>query len=1210
MAKKTNLPANQKHYIIGVGASASGTEALHELFDHMPPDSGCSFVVIQHLSPDHKSMPGELLAKHTLMPVSEAKQGITAEPNHIYVIPNDQLITVQGNVLQLDENHKTKLPNFAIDIFFASLAAEKKADAIGIVLCGPGADGTRGVEEIKHAGGIVIVQDPGSAAFDGMPNSAAATGLADLILPPELMGEELVEFISDDPLVRSVRNAIQRDEALLREILAMLHAQSGHDFSGYKRPTLFRRIAKRMAEQSISSLGNYLQMIHSNPEELNALGKELLINVTRFFRDGDAFDLLQQKVIPQLFSYKNKEQAIKIWSLACSSGEEAYSLAMLVQEYLQQHPCEAQIKIFATDIDSDALEIASHGMYAHTITKDVPQRFLDKYFVREEGGYRIIPSIRKMVVFANHNILKDPPFSKVDLICCRNMLIYMDSNLQNRVLHKIYFALNLHGYLLLGSSEHAGTIKAAFQEMSRKWKLYKCISKTVATDMETFLSPLDKAVFPAPAASRQKNPMQNLSDCLRETLLEDRNIAGILVDKEFNVKQATGNFRDFLTFPEQQFNLSVLKLVVPDLSVALGAGLRKALTNDEPVVLRRVAVHSPAEKKFINVIIRPYLDTTNYAQQYLFIVLEEEKTETKDVRCITELSITSAHRIEELENELKDSRENLQAVIEELESTNEEMQSANEEMISTNEELQSTNEELQTLNEELHTVSMEHQNKIKELVELNDDLDNYFRNSNIGQLFIDQNLIIRKFSPGVSAVINVIQSDLSRSILDITNNFKNGDLVTDVRMAIASGTPMEKEIVLKNDAHYIMRINPYLKCNRRDGIVINFIDVSESKKLSGIIEAVFNISSSGITAKRTIRNSSNEIIDFEYLIVNESYKKLYDLSGDIIGSSMKEVLANPKQEYIRHCISVVETGKTVRTETYYEHTDRWIETTIVKMYDGIVSTHTDITEKKKAEQRLAESYEELKKTSRLLSDSNVQLERSNFDLMQFASVASHDLKEPLRKIQAFGNLLQSKIEENLQVEEKGYLQKMISTSGRMQVLIEDVLTLSKLSNNHLPHGRVNLAAVIKYITDDLEIIIAEKKAKITTAQLPEVYAVQGQMHQLFQNLIINALKFNDKASPEIFITGGAAQPEMVKEMGGNKKSQYVCIQVKDNGIGFEPEYKERIFGLFQRLNGRLYDGTGIGLAIAKKIIENHNGFIKADSVINEGTVFTILLPKE
>jgi two-component system CheB/CheR fusion protein len=568
-----------------------------------------------------------------------------------------------------------------------------------------------------------------------------------------------------------------------------------------------------------------------------------------------------------------------------------------------------------------------------------------------------------------------------------------------------------------------------------------------------------------------------------------------------------------------------------------------------------------------------------------------------------------SERIEELERELIDTRENLQAVIEELETANEELQSSNEEMISTNEELQSTNEELQSLNEELHTVSVEHQLKIKELFEVNDDLNNYFNNSDIGQVILDKKMIIRKFSPSAKQMINLIESDIGRSIVDITIRLRDVNLINDIKKVLETSESIEKEAATTDGHYFILRLSPYIRRDRSsDGVIINFVDVSQYKRLTSIVEGIFESSTNGITAKKSIRDAAHQIIDFEYVAVNDAAERMFHVdTGTLKGKRLLQTFQDAQREYFKMYTRVVETGNPIQLEFYHESSDKWYETIVVKMLDGVVTTHIDITEKKKNADMIARNFEDLKVTSQRLSDTNIQLERSNFDLMQFASVASHDLKEPLRKIQAFGNILESKIQSKLSDTESGYLSKMISASNRMQVLIEDVLTLSKLSDDGLAKEKIDLNKIIKHISDDLEITIREKNATIKVSTLPSIDAVPGQMHQVFQNLISNALKFANKKNPVVSITEQTISAEHAKELGINP-DEYVYIIVGDNGIGFENQYKEKIFGIFQRLHGRNYEGTGIGLAIVRKIIENHGGFIYANGILNKGAEFHIILP--
>jgi len=506
-------------------------------------------------------------------------------------------------------------------------------------------------------------------------------------------------------------------------------------------------------------------------------------------------------------------------------------------------------------------------------------------------------------------------------------------------------------------------------------------------------------------------------------------------------------------------------------------------------------------------------------------------------------------------------------------------------------------------------VSTEHEARIRELIELNDDLSNYFQNSGIGQILLDKNLNIRRFSPLAKRLVNVIDADIGRSIVDITNNLRELDLIGSIKSVVETDEPIEREIIL-DEKYYLLQINPYIRRDGRiDGVVVNFIDTTESLRLSSIIEGIFNSSTNGIAAKKAVRNKQGKIVDFEFLAANRMAERMFGLPhGIIVGKTMTEVFPWRDRKYIDLYAEVVNTGINARFEFFEENKKRWFETVVVKMLDGIVTTHTDITDKKEAADLITRNYEDLRTTSMKLIDANQQLERSNFDLLQFASVASHDLKEPLRKIQAFGNVLHSRVKNKLEDGEVGYLNKIINASGRMQTLIEDVLTLSKLSNSEIPYKKVSLNEILKRIAEDLEIVIREKSAELEFAELPLMEAVPGQFHQLFQNLISNSLKFNNKPNPKIKISNRAVPTDFAIELLINPED-YFCISVADNGIGFESQYKEKIFGVFQRLHGRNYEGTGIGLSIARKIVENHRGFIVADGQLNKGATFFIILPK-
>ena len=1202
---------NSKNYIVAIGASAGGLEAIHELFDYMPDNTNLSFVIIQHLSPDYKSLMPELLSKHTSMEIHPAEEGMQLKENSIYLLPSKKIMTINNRKLKLTDKRATNLPNTAIDAFFTSLAEEHGKYAIGIVLSGTGTDGTKGIEAIKNAGGIVIVQDPVTAKFDGMPNSAVATGYADLVLPPELMGEELVEFIKEAPLLKSFNEITKREETILSDILQQVLTVTRHDFSHYKKPTIHRRLAKRMAMKGLHDLHSYYELLKSDQEEVKLLSKEFLIGVTKFFRDPEAFQEIRTTILPSIFSNRSLTDTVKAWVVACSTGEEAYSYAIMIYEYLLlSNKQDMAVKIFATDIDQESLETASRGIYPETSIRDLEPDRVEQFFTKEGNKYKVIPAIRRMIVFANHDILKDPPFSKLEFISCRNMLIYMSPDLQKKVLRTFHFALNTGGYLVLGPSENPGILKDSLEEVNKKWKIFKNMQRAKMLDHDPFLTPVEQRMAGI-SGPRSKNALSNLSEIFRETVIDEYRYAGIYIDKDFDVKQAIGNFQSFLHFPEGKFNFNLLKLVSPDLSVSLSAGVRKAIKDNEKVVLRRLRVSENGQTRFLNVVIKPYLLQTEYLQPFIFIVINEEMVPVKAIAQKTETNGTiDTERVQELESELRETKENLQAAIEELETANEELQSSNEEMISANEELQSTNEELQSLNEELHTVNAEHQLKIRELIELNDDLNNYFRNSNISQILIDHRMIIRKFTPATKQIINLIDSDLGRSINDISNKISNTNLATDIRGVMKSGKTIEKEVSIQDGSCFQMKISPFLRQNKStDGVVVTFFNITELKKLNSIIQGIFNSSVSGIVALRAIRNASKKVIDFEWVTANNATEGLIGIKNDLaVGRRMSKEFPLFKENFFEQFVQVLESGKSLHFEYFNDERRQWLEVIAVKMADGLVVTFSDISDKKKASDLLAQGYEELKTTTNKLSATNYALEQSNYELLQFASVVSHDLKEPLRKIQTFGNLLHVRSLNKLAEDEKNYLDKMINSSQRMQSLIDDLLSFSKLSNKNIHFTETDMNMVLNRILDDLEVTIKEKKAEFQIDPLPKIQAIPGQIHQLFLNLLSNALKFNESPKPVIIIHREKVEKEDAQQLKLNPQ-QILCFSIQDNGIGFDERYKDKIFGVFQRLNSsNQYQGTGIGLAICKKIVDNHCGAIRASSNPGQGTKFTVWLP--
>ncbi|MFT2009833.1 chemotaxis protein CheB [Pontibacter sp. 13R65] len=976
------------HYLVGIGASAGGLEAIHKLFDHFPNNSSFSFVIIQHLSPDHKSLMAELLSKHTQMQVQEAEDNMRTKPNCVYVLPSGKQLTLKGGRLRLADKTRTKEPNFAIDVFYESLARDRGRYAIGVILSGTGTDGTKGAKAIKAAGGMVVVQDPGSAKFDGMPRSAIDAGLGDFVLSPEQIPEEIMEYTRKVPLVKSLaeRNAEEDDEATLQEILELICSHTQTDFKEYKQATIFRRIRKRMDMLKVKSMQDYLTYLHQNPAEIKQLCQEFFINVTRFFRDQEAFDILEEDVIPNIVGAKLEEEQVKVWVTACSTGEEAYSLAMLFRECYSRMGREPAVKIFATDIDTQAIAQASKGIYPVAIAQDVSQERLQRFFIQKGNKYIISEDIRKMVVFAQHDLQKDPPFSKIDLITCRNMLIYLSTGLQKKVLSIFPYALNLNGYLLLGPSEHIGEMESFFSEENRKWKLYQKVKDNTLAKPSYGPSNYTPAYSTTAALGLRNNQINQYNDMFIDAVSEDLKVTGLYIDQNYQLLHGIGDINQFLKFPGKRLHFNLLKMVPEELAVTLSVGIRKAIKQNQQIVARQVVIKSGKRSRQVRVTIKPVAAEKNLPTVILIVLQEvglvnqEQKVAERAIELETVSDKELYKQLAVLEAELKEAQENLNLTVQDLSTANEELQSSNEELMSSNEELQSSNEEMQSLNEELHTVNSEHQLKIKELQELNEDLDNYIRSSNIGQLFVDHHLVIRKFTPTVKDIINIIETDIGRPIHHLSHKLKEANLLEDITQVNNTSVELEMELETNEGKCFLIRIIPYLKHDgTRDGVVISFVDVTTLKSLTNVVQGVLNSSLNSIMAFVSVRNEQKEVVDFSWNLLNRQAEEF--VGKPLSQLQNQNVLAElpflQKSGLFRKYVHVVETGKPLHTEQMLEVKNKkvWYEIAAVKMGDGLTVTMADITEKKNSEDKILLAYDELKKAEENLIKLNNELEK-------------------------------------------------------------------------------------------------------------------------------------------------------------------------------------------------------------------------------------------
>ncbi len=871
-------------FVIGIGASAGGLEALKSFFENMPEDNGMAYVIIQHLSPDYKSLMAELLSKHTKMQVNRVADGMSVASNQIYLIPPKKNMHIYKGKLYLTKQPPRSTLNLPIDIFFRSLAEDMENRSVGIILSGTGSDGTLGIRAIKGAGGMVMVQDETTAKFDGMPRSAIYTGLVDYILPPEKMPGQLLRFIQHPFIVKKMESESTDD---LSKILSIIKHQTGFDFSFYKLPTIIRRVERRIGINQKDSIEDYVTMLESSPKEAETLSKELLIGVTKFFRDREAFDILKEKVIPEIFEGKNPYDTIRVWSVGCSTGEEAYSLAILLNEYSEQIGKPLNIQVFATDIDRESIEYAGGGMYPASIITDIEEDTLKKYFSKRGDYYKINDNIRRMVVFASHNITRDPPFSKIDFISCRNLLIYFKPSMQKRAISIFRFALNDNGYLFLGSSESIGELTSYFLNVSNKWKIFKCLvaqKPRIIGDIYPHLS--NQLVMGRDKKDDFMPVLSESDDLLTQLGLELFNEfmpPAVIINDNMELLYVFKNAHKYLRINPGKVNLNILSLIVPELNSIVSTAIHKAVKSNKQIEYEEVSTGSEDDSEKINLVVRPYKYKNN--KSYMLVIFQKpEKTGFVPDALWFEGNGASNQRLKDLEQELQYTRENLQATIEELETSNEELQATNEELIASNEELQSANEELQSLNEELYTVNSEYQNKIEELTELNNDINNWLSASNIGSIFLDLQLRLRKFTPLAQKAVNVIDNDIGRSIKHLSYNFKYDDFFDKIDAVAQSLISIETEVQNVDGMWFLLKIIPYRTIqNAVKGVAITFIDITEIKlledKLAMERDLLLRILENSSVAKTIISKSG------EFSYANSKAQKLLHLEKNEVKSS-------------------------------------------------------------------------------------------------------------------------------------------------------------------------------------------------------------------------------------------------------------------------------------------------------------------------------------
>ena len=822
--------------IVGVGASAGGLEALEELFRNMPVDSGLSFVVVQHLSPDFKSHMDELLGRITRIPSQVVHDGVAVKPNNIYLIPPKMEMVINQGKLLLTERSKEKVLTHPIDQFFRALAQDAGSRAVGIVLSGTGSDGSRGIADIRDSGGLVIAQEPSSCRFDAMPLNAQETGKVHLVLPPKEMAGALEQYAKTGKTPEDLegQHLDTLEKTGLDRIFQLL--QRGHkiDFSHYKSGTVHRRIQRRIDLGHHHSLDGYIEALEGDPAEVNELYMDLMIGVTRFFRDVEAFEVLEKSVIPELIK-KEQLEPIRVWVCGCASGEEAYSLAMLFQEAIDRSGRDVEFKMFATDAHKPSLQVAATGIYAESKMADVSQERRERFFNKRNDGYYVTSELRKRVVFAPHNVISDPPFTQMDLVTCRNMLIYLRPAAQQKTLSLFHFALKASGILFLGPSESAGEIQDEFDPINTKWKIFrKRRDVRLPVEMRLSLSNgMGVSNASASVITRADSPKRipDLLPAAYDVLLSELMPPSVLIDRQFNLLHAFEGAERYLRVPTGRPNQNILEMIYPVVKNSIAAAVQHALKDGKPVRYSGLPHPSNPEMQ-VRLIVRPITIKTHAE---ICVLLQFESVE-EPVQIVSELSFSevdmsaaTSSRIESLEQELSFSRQNLQATIEELETSNEELQATNEEMVAANEELQSTNEELHSVNEELYTVNAEHQKRVTELDEANADMHNLLASTRVGVIFLDRDFYIRRFTPEVGRMLDIAANDIGRHLDSFIDKVEDDRFLDRLKEVLETQTEQEWEL-RSAEATYFVRVMPYRTGSEIEGVVVSFVDISKLKR--------------------------------------------------------------------------------------------------------------------------------------------------------------------------------------------------------------------------------------------------------------------------------------------------------------------------------------------------------------------------------------------
>ena len=1201
-------------FVVGIGTSTESLEALEQFFQNMPPASNMAFVIIQNSFSEYKSYMSEFLKKHTDMPIYQILDGMQLLPGNIYTNQPNSIVRICNGRFELAEQSANQPIKMLIDIFLDSLARDKLEKSIAVILSGDGSDGAHGSRIIKEVGGIVIGQEEKTARYIGMSRSVIATRICDYILPSAKMPEKLLKYTGQLSLVNYIEGETQRKEEAkesMNFIYNILKKQFAIDFSLYKQSTVLRCIERRMRINQITSFYEYVSYLKEELEEVDSLFNSLLIGVTRFFRDKEAFEVIKKKVIPEIVDNKAAGSTARIWVAGCSTGEEAYALAILFREYIDNAGKDISVKIFATDIDRNAIEYASKGIYPDSISEDMNFDYLTRYFIKNSDAYQITKSIRDMVIFSTHNVISNPPFHKIDLVSCRNLLIYFQPELQARVLSTFQFALETKGFMFLGISETTGGLNGYFSTLDSKWKIYRSkeTKKRPLMDGFSIISAGMRTAQVKTAESYFSHKGRNNleTDDIYARLIEECLPPSVIVDENGELIQVCGAADKYLKVPRGRAYYDIQKMVPKELSAAIGTAISRVKKDGKSVNYTNIQVNLGEEKFYINLVVKP-LETKRSGS--LILVMFEESASNMEKADHTENfdTISKLHeRIGDLEQELQYTKDSLQASIEEIEASSEELQSTNEELLVSNEELHSTNEELQSVNEELMVVNNQYQYKIQELADLNNDMINFLNSTSIGTIFLDSNLCIKRFTPAITKEINLMEQDIGRPIGHISHNLKQEDLISLSAEVLKSAVTTEKEVQSTNGRFYIIRCAPYrTNENRVEGVVISLVDITARKETEDKL--------------RESKDKYQKLVElspYAILILKDNLIQYTNAEGLNLLQvrSYKQLIGKPIRSFIN--INEIEMSRIwaqyQQDESYpmvpmeeqiirQDGSKLFVEVMFIPAYFEDESTELviirDITFRKLSEQL----KEENARKERLLKEAAAFDEMKN----EFFSNLSHELRTPLSVIMSTIQLIEFHMQNNnissSGFDAKKYIKIMKQNCFRQLRLVNNMLDITKMDAgfyqlNVQNHDIVN---IIRSIASSVSDYIKNQSINLVfETEVPNrvIACDPDSIERIILNLLSNAVKFT---KAEGYISVRLFEKE-------NK----FCIAVKDMGIGIPKDKQAIIFDRFRQVDKSLtrnHEGSGIGLSLVKALVEMQGGSISVQSELGCGAEFIIELP--